>query len=105
MGVEQAQGGRGLVTVPAGSIAPGDWMRDRGEMKEVADVDPVTDRLVLSSSGAPSTRRAAGPSAYVVRFSAMPGAEAPQNSHLYVPSDVCVSVWRVQVGGAGVTMA
>ena len=79
---------RVVVTVPAGEIAAGDRMRDRGEMKEVAEVEPVLDRLVLSAR---PSRASGRPTAYIVRFVA---ASAVAEAHLYVPADVCVSVWR-----------
>ena len=95
---------RAVVTIPAGEIAAGDWMRDRGEMKEVAEVEAVLERLALLMQ--PS--RAAGPSAYIVKFS---GVSTTGEAHLYVPADVCVSVWRRRpepsgsAERAGVTLA
>jgi hypothetical protein len=79
---------RKVVAVRARDIVAGDWMRDRGEMKEVADVEPVIDGQALSAS----RTREPGPSAYIVKFTTSETGEF----HLYVPADVSVSVWRAR---------
>jgi hypothetical protein len=88
------------VTVRAGGIVAGDWMRDLGEMKEVAEVEPVIDGPAFSASAPASvvtpapapadSSPGAEPSAYIVKFTASDAEEF----HLYIPADVSVSVWR-----------
>jgi hypothetical protein len=80
-------GRRYALTVAADEIRPGDWLRDQGELRQVERVESVHERLPARSDGAGPP----GPTAFIVRF-AVREDEAP--SHLFIPAEVLVSVWR-----------
>jgi hypothetical protein len=84
--------GRGALSVRADQIRPGDWLRDQGELKQVAEIDPVHERLPARSA----TDGVSEPTAFIVRFAA-PAQEPP--SHLFIPAEVSVSVWRPRETG------
>lgn len=90
--------GRGALCVGADQIRPGDWLRDEGELKQVTEIEPVHER---PQAGAPGPAGAADagvpPTAYIVRFAAL-DEEPP--SHLFIPAQVVVSVWRARETGA-----
>ena len=87
--------GRDALTLGADEIRPGDWLRDEGELKEVARIEAVHERPPVRSDAA----NALGPTAYIVRFAAWPD-EPP--SHLFIPVGVLVWVWRLPEGPAEV---
>lgn len=84
--------GRGAFNVRADQIRPGDWLRDQGELKQVAGIDPVHERLPARSA----TGGVSEPTAFIVRFVA-PADEPP--SHLFIPAEVAVAVWRPRETG------
>ncbi len=84
--------GRGALSVRADQIRPGDWLRDEGELKQVAGIDPVHERLPARAE----TGGVSEPTAFIVRFAA-PADEPP--SHLFIPTEVSVLVWRPQEDG------
>jgi hypothetical protein len=84
--------GRGALSVGADQIRPGDWLRDQGELKQVAGIDPVHERLPSRAA----TGGVSEPTAFIVRFLA-PADEPP--SHLFIPAEVVVSVWRPRETG------
>lgn len=79
--------GRHALTVAADEIRPGDWLRDQGELRQVERVEQVHERLP-SRTDEPGTL---GPTAFIVRFA--PHEDEPP-SHLFIPAEVLVSVWR-----------
>jgi hypothetical protein len=86
-------GGRGALSVGADRIRPGDWLRDQGELKQVVEIEPVHERLPARAA----TASGAEPTAYIVRFAVQDG-EPP--SHLFIPAEVVVSVWRTREAGS-----
>ena len=84
--------GRGALSIGADQIRPGDWLRDEGELKQVAEIDPVHERLPARAA----TGGRSEPTAFIVRFLA--AADEPP-SHLFIPAEVVVSVWRPRETG------